>query len=167
MDDAVNIGLHYIQQHLDFPETYARVLYVDFSLVYNTVIPEILWTKLTQLTGPASTSHWTISFLTDWQEAAGDAGKNPIQYMDGQHKRPTGMCTPPTAFLVFSTLMTAPPATHLSHAETKFVSEKAEGTAEKHQENLTPRGGTGSEDSLWPISVFMSPLGFASAHLES
>ncbi len=31
VDDAVNMGLHYILQHLDKPGTYARILFVDFS----------------------------------------------------------------------------------------------------------------------------------------
>ncbi|XP_072556770.1 uncharacterized protein [Paramormyrops kingsleyae] len=31
VDDAVNMGLHYILQHLDRPGTYARILFVDFS----------------------------------------------------------------------------------------------------------------------------------------
>src|SRR4029434_7512441 len=31
VDDAVNMGLHYILQHLDPPGTYARMLFVDFS----------------------------------------------------------------------------------------------------------------------------------------
>lgn len=31
VDDAVNMGLHYILQHLNHPGTYTRVLFVDFS----------------------------------------------------------------------------------------------------------------------------------------
>src|SRR4029434_8916232 len=31
VEDAVNMGLHYILQHLDSPGTYARMLFVDFS----------------------------------------------------------------------------------------------------------------------------------------
>ncbi len=31
VDDAVNMGLHYILQHLDRPGTYVRILFVDFS----------------------------------------------------------------------------------------------------------------------------------------
>ncbi|KAK3533985.1 hypothetical protein QTP70_035008, partial [Hemibagrus guttatus] len=39
VDDAVNMGLHYILQHLDKPGTYARILFVDFSSTFNTIIP--------------------------------------------------------------------------------------------------------------------------------
>ncbi len=40
VDDAVNMGLHYILQHLDRPGTYVRILFVDFSSAFNTIIPE-------------------------------------------------------------------------------------------------------------------------------
>ncbi|KAK3562131.1 hypothetical protein QTP86_030129 [Hemibagrus guttatus] len=39
MDDAVNMGLHFILQHLDKSETYVRLLFVDFSSAFNTIIP--------------------------------------------------------------------------------------------------------------------------------
>src|SRR4029434_1230878 len=59
------MGLHYILQHLDFPGTYAGMLFVDFSSAFNTIIPEVLLTKLTQLTVPASTCQWITNFLID------------------------------------------------------------------------------------------------------
>ncbi|KAM9828287.1 uncharacterized protein ACBT44_021775 isoform 2-T2 [Syngnathus typhle] len=37
VDDAVNMGLHYILHHLDIPGTYARILFVDFSSAF--IIP--------------------------------------------------------------------------------------------------------------------------------
>ena len=64
-DDAVNMGLHHILQHLDSPGTYARILFVDFSSAFNTIIPDILHSKLSQLTVPASTCQWITNFLTD------------------------------------------------------------------------------------------------------
>uniref|UniRef100_A0AAQ6IJQ8 Reverse transcriptase domain-containing protein n=1 Tax=Anabas testudineus TaxID=64144 RepID=A0AAQ6IJQ8_ANATE len=61
-DDAVNLGLHYILQHLDLSGTYVRILFVDFSSAFNTITPGIFDHKLTQLTVPAK---WIRSFLTD------------------------------------------------------------------------------------------------------
>nr|XP_049586509.1 uncharacterized protein LOC125975256 [Syngnathus scovelli] len=55
VDDAVNMGLHYILQHLDTPGKYARILFVDFSSAFNTIAPDILQQKLIQLAVPAST----------------------------------------------------------------------------------------------------------------
>ncbi len=42
VDDAVNMGLHFILQHLDRPGTYVRILFVDFSSAFNTIIPDSL-----------------------------------------------------------------------------------------------------------------------------
>ncbi len=47
VDDAVNMGLHYVLQHLDRPGTYVRILFVDFSSAFNTIIPNRLLPKLT------------------------------------------------------------------------------------------------------------------------
>ncbi len=54
VDDAVNIGLHYILQHLDKPGNYARILFVDFSSAFNAIMPYLLSDKLTQLSLPTS-----------------------------------------------------------------------------------------------------------------
>ncbi len=68
VDDAVNMGLHYILQNLDRPGTYVRILFVDFSSAFNTIIPDTLQNKLTQLSVPTSICQWFNSFLTDRQQ---------------------------------------------------------------------------------------------------
>ena len=68
VDDAVNIGLYYVLQHLDRPGTYVRILFVDFSSAFNTIIPNLLLPKLTQLSVPTSICQWINSFLTDRQQ---------------------------------------------------------------------------------------------------
>ncbi len=68
VDDAVNTWLHYVLQHLDRPGTYERILFVDFSLAFNTIIPNHLLPKLTQLSMPTSICQWITSFLTDRQQ---------------------------------------------------------------------------------------------------
>jgi len=60
VDDAVNMGLHYILQHLDRPGTYARILFVDFSSAFNTIMPDLLM--------PSSICQWISSFLMDRQQ---------------------------------------------------------------------------------------------------
>ncbi|KAI5619464.1 gastrula zinc finger protein XlCGF28.1-like [Silurus asotus] len=64
VDDAVNMGLNYILQHLDCPGTYARILFVDFSSAFNTIIPGILHSKLLNLTIPPAICQWITIFLT-------------------------------------------------------------------------------------------------------
>ncbi len=65
VDDAVNIALHFILQHLDCSGTYVRILFVDFSSAFNTIIPALLQDKLSQLNVPDSTCRWIIDFLSD------------------------------------------------------------------------------------------------------
>ncbi len=65
VDDAVNMGLHFILQHLDRPGTYVRILFVDFSSAVNTIN---LQNKLTLLSVPTSICQWIICFLTDRQQ---------------------------------------------------------------------------------------------------
>ncbi len=68
VDDAVNMGLHFIMQHLDRPGSYLRILFVDFSSAFNTIILDTLQNKLTQLSVPTSICQWINSFLTDRQQ---------------------------------------------------------------------------------------------------
>ncbi len=68
VDDAVNMGLHYILQYLDKSGSYVRILFVDFSSVFNTITPTLLQTKLTQLSVPSSICQWITSFLTNRQQ---------------------------------------------------------------------------------------------------
>ncbi|KAK3548257.1 hypothetical protein QTP70_005823 [Hemibagrus guttatus] len=65
VDDAVNMALHFILQHLDSPGSYARILFVDFSSAFNTIIPTLLRDKLFQLNVPDSMCSWITDFLTD------------------------------------------------------------------------------------------------------
>ncbi|KAF7662509.1 hypothetical protein LDENG_00234150 [Lucifuga dentata] len=65
VDDAVNMALHFILQHLDSLGTYARILFVDFSSAFNTIIPALLQDKLSQLNVPDSTCRGITDFLSD------------------------------------------------------------------------------------------------------
>ncbi len=68
VDDAVNMGLYYVLQHLDRRGTYVRILFVDYSSASNTIILNLLLLKLTQLSVPTSICQWINSFLTDRQQ---------------------------------------------------------------------------------------------------
>ncbi len=45
-----------------------KILFVDFSSAFNTIIPTLLQTKLIQLSVPSSICQWIASFLTDRQQ---------------------------------------------------------------------------------------------------
>ncbi len=67
VDDAVNMGLHFILQHLDKSGTYVKILFLDCSSAFNTIIPNLLLSKLTQLSVPITICQWITSFLTNRQ----------------------------------------------------------------------------------------------------
>ena len=48
-DDTITQALHAVLTHLDKPGTYARMLFIDFSSAFNTIIPQQLIEKLLQL----------------------------------------------------------------------------------------------------------------------
>ncbi len=69
VDDAVNMGLHYIPQHLDKPGNYAsQDLICGLQLGLQTIMPDLLSDKLTLLSVPTSLCQWITSFLTDRQQ---------------------------------------------------------------------------------------------------
>ncbi|KAK3546360.1 hypothetical protein QTP70_025765 [Hemibagrus guttatus] len=70
VDDAVNMALYFIIQHLDSPGSYARILFVDFSSDFNTIVPARLREKLFQLNVPDSMCSWITDFLTDRRQFA-------------------------------------------------------------------------------------------------
>lgn len=65
MSDAINIALYVILQCLDSDRTYARVLLVVFSSVFNVIIPALLHSKLFQLNVPESTCRWITDSLSN------------------------------------------------------------------------------------------------------
>ena len=63
--DAVNTVVHLILKHLDKPKVYARLLFIDFSSVFNLIQPHTLLTKLKQMNVNPYIIKWYHSLLTD------------------------------------------------------------------------------------------------------
>ncbi len=66
-DDAIATALHPALTHLDKKDSYVRLLFIDFSSAFNTIIPQQLIHKLVQLglntslntsPGPTTLQHW-------------------------------------------------------------------------------------------------------------
>ncbi len=110
VDDAVNMGLHYVLQHLDRPGAYVRILFVDFSSAFNTIIPNRLLPKLSQLSVPTFVCQWINSFLTDRQQLV-RLGKYTSSTRTISTGSPQGCVLSP---LLFSTPTTAHLKTPLS-----------------------------------------------------
>jgi hypothetical protein len=59
-DDAISIALNTAFSHLDKWNTYMRMLFIDYSSAFNTIVPSKLITKLK-----------TLDFLMDRSQVVG------------------------------------------------------------------------------------------------
>jgi hypothetical protein len=62
-DDAISIALHMALSHLDKRNTYVRMLFIDYSSVFNTIVPTKLITKLRTMGLNISLCNWILDFL--------------------------------------------------------------------------------------------------------
>ena len=60
-DDAITIALHTALSHLDKRNTYVRMLFIDYSSAFNTIVPSKFIIKLGALglNLPCETGSWT------------------------------------------------------------------------------------------------------------
>uniref|UniRef100_A0A3P9KDL8 Reverse transcriptase domain-containing protein n=1 Tax=Oryzias latipes TaxID=8090 RepID=A0A3P9KDL8_ORYLA len=63
--DAVISASHLILKHLEAPNSYARVLFADFSSAFDTVQPAILVKKMLEMNVNPDMVKWFFSLLTD------------------------------------------------------------------------------------------------------
>ena len=63
-DEAISIAFHTALSHLDKRNTYVRMLFIDYSSAFNTMVPSKLITKLRTLGSNNSLSNWILNFLT-------------------------------------------------------------------------------------------------------
>jgi hypothetical protein len=62
-DDACTVLTHQIVSHLETIGNYTRILFVDFSSAFNTMLPSVLIEKLCNLGVPPSLCQWLLSYL--------------------------------------------------------------------------------------------------------
>ncbi|KAL0153248.1 hypothetical protein M9458_051423 [Cirrhinus mrigala] len=63
-DDAISSTLHLALTHLEQKDSYVRMLFIDFSSAFNTIIPQQLIHKLNLLGLNTSLCNWILDFLT-------------------------------------------------------------------------------------------------------
>ena len=63
VEDAVALTLHNILKHLELPNSYVRVLFIDYSSAFNTIVPIKLYKKLQDMSIPISICNWLLDFL--------------------------------------------------------------------------------------------------------
>ena len=69
-DDAVSIALHTSLSHLDKRNTYVRMLFIDYSSAFNTIVPSKLINKLRTLGLNSSLCNWILDFLMGCPQVA-------------------------------------------------------------------------------------------------
>ncbi|KAL6475087.1 hypothetical protein MHYP_G00161270 [Metynnis hypsauchen] len=63
-EDAVSLAMHTALNHLEGTNTYVRMLFIDFSSAFNTIIPSRLVSKLNTLGISHTLCSWIMDFLT-------------------------------------------------------------------------------------------------------
>ena len=64
-EDATISLVHAIVHHLESPEAYVRVLFLDYSSAFNTTHTHILIKRMVDLSINGSFIHWIADFLTN------------------------------------------------------------------------------------------------------
>jgi hypothetical protein len=63
-DDAISIALRTALSHLDKRNTYVRMLFIDYSSAFSTIVPSQLIIKLVALGLNHALCNWVMDFLT-------------------------------------------------------------------------------------------------------
>ena len=63
-DDAISITLNTALSHLGIRNTYVKMLFIAYSLAFNTIVPSKLINKLRTLGLNTSLCNWILDFLT-------------------------------------------------------------------------------------------------------
>eukprot|EP00061_Rhincodon_typus_P011934 g37313.t1 len=59
--DAISLALHSFLEHLDNKDTYVRLLLIDYSSTFNTIIPSRLISKLRDLSFGSALCNWILT----------------------------------------------------------------------------------------------------------
>ncbi|KAI3360709.1 hypothetical protein L3Q82_012850 [Scortum barcoo] len=107
-EDAIALTLHTALSHLDQRDTYVRMLFIDYSSAFNTIVPSKLVTKLRDLGLNSALCDWILNFLTRQTPGCAD-GQHHILHPDSEHRRPPGLCAQPSAVLTLFMMTAWPP----------------------------------------------------------
>ncbi len=100
-DDAIATALHPALTHLDKTDTYVRLLFIDFSSAFNTIIPQQLILKLVQLGLNTSLCNWLLDFLTGRPQAV-RIGSNTSSTITLNTGAPQGCVLSPLLFTLLT-----------------------------------------------------------------
>ncbi len=100
-DDAISQVLHSSLTHIDSKNgNYVRLLFIDYSSAFNTIVPTKLAIKLSDLGLNTSLCDWIQDFLTT---SGGESQPVHLQLHHPERRSPTGLCPEPPALLSLHT----------------------------------------------------------------
>ncbi len=117
-DDAIAFTLHTALSHLENKNTYVRILFVDYSSAFNTIVPATLCEAPDS--GTEQISVQLDPGLPDRQKSGGQNGKQHLISPGSQHWCSAGLRPQPTPVHPVHTGSTA---THSSNAIAKFADD--------------------------------------------
>ncbi len=118
-DDAIAFTLHTALSHLENKNAYVRMLFVDYSSAFNTIVPATLVAKLQTLGLNRSLCSWILDFLT---------GRSQVVRMGNKTSSPLTLNTDAPQGCVLSPLLYSLythdcAATHSSNVIVKFADD--------------------------------------------
>ena len=100
-DDAISAALHSALTQLETKGSYVRMLFIDFSSAFNTIIPQQLIHKLDQLGLNTSLCNWLLDFLTGRPQAVW-VGSNTSSTITLNTGAPQGCVLSPLLFTLLT-----------------------------------------------------------------
>lgn len=101
-EDAIAHILHTVLSQLDKSKgkvlNYARLLFVDYSSAFNTILPSTLISKLRSLGLNEALCMWILNFLTERPQVV-KAGRHTSTSLTLSTGAPPGLCSVPPAVL--------------------------------------------------------------------
>ncbi len=118
-DDAMAFRLHTALSHLENKNTYVRMLFMDYSSAFNTIVPATLVAKLQTLGLNRSLCSWILDFLTGRSQVVrmGNNTSSPLTLNTGA---PQGCVLSPLLYSLYTHDCTA---THCSKVIVKFADD--------------------------------------------
>lgn len=119
--DAIAAAIHYSLSHLENKDSYLRILFIDYSSAFNTVIPHKLTHKLSTLGLHPTLCDWLLDFLTGRPQSVRIGNRTSARII-------TNICTPQGCVLspILYTLFTYDcVASHKDNIILKFADDTA------------------------------------------
>ena len=103
---SVTVLLNSIYKHLDLPNNYVRVLFLDYSSAFNTIQPHILLKRLSELNVPDDLCLWILNFLTNRKQFV-KIGKTYSSISTVNTGAQQGCVLSPFLFTIYTNVFTA------------------------------------------------------------